>query len=177
MPASAREPGRTFLRVRHLRAREDGADAGDGADHRQPGRSRRVDRMHGFRRVFGRSESLQRLHHDGGCDHLRSVPAASSRSGAVCGSTASLSPAPERAVDNPTPVRPPGASVGRPEGAAIQGRGWSKRPRLSLGAPTFLELRRGEDRRISLPRTPEITASSSGIIVPIRERRGADGRA
>jgi hypothetical protein len=29
--------------------------------------------MHGFGRVLGRPESLQRLHHDGGGDHLRSV--------------------------------------------------------------------------------------------------------
>ena len=95
------------LRVRHLRARE------DGAGHRQPGRSRRVDRMHGFRRGLGRPESLQRLHHYGCCDHLRSVPARLRLAQVLSAALRPRSPAPERAVDNPTlPVGPPGASLG-----------------------------------------------------------------
>ena len=45
---------------------------------------------------------------------------------------------------------------------------------MPMAGANFLELRACEVRRIPLPRTPVNTASSSGIIVAIRERNSAE---
>jgi hypothetical protein len=143
--------------VRHLRTREDGADAGDGAGHRQPGRSRGVERMHGFRRGLGRPESLQRLHHDDGSDHLRSVLARLRLAQEVL--WAALGPrSPEHLSERWLILPACWAARSKRrryrEGPAIQGRGWSKRPRPSLGALNFLELRYGEVQHSPTPIRP-----------------------
>jgi hypothetical protein len=106
--------------------------------------------MHGFRGAVGRSESLQRLHHDDRGDHLREAFPRLRLAQVPWAALGPRSSAPERAMDNPSPP------VGQP-GASVVGRRKERQSRAGadLSGPTLF-------RGTELLRTPFRRSSRSG---------------